>query len=135
MAGGGAGGIGDRIGGVGAVEIGAPFPDVAEHVVEAPVVWLQRAGVVVLVDAVFSMPGNGIEIPVARGGSSGPACVFPLGFRGKLPFPALREDALVLVLRSEEFAEGVGVVPSNLLDWLVRASVGGGVAARDAFVE
>lgn len=135
MAGGGAGGVGYSIGGVGIVEIGAPLPDVTEHVVKAPVIGLQFTGRVVFCTAVGSMPGDGVEFVVAGGGCTGPAGVFPLGFGGQAPFPSLGQEALLVLLCGEASAEGYGIVPGEVFNGAVVAFVTGGIISGDAFVE
>ena len=71
---------------LGVVDVPAPVPDVAEHVVEAPRVGLLAAHFVDPLGGVAAIPGDLVERPVPRAGRTGAARVLPLGL-GRQPVP------------------------------------------------
>src|SRR3954469_4871475 len=66
---------------LGVVEVPAPLPDVAEHVVQAPCVGLLVSHVVEPLVRIAAVPGDVVERPIPRSGRTGTARVFPFGLR------------------------------------------------------
>ena len=113
------GGIGRRSGGVGAVPIGDPFPNVPVHVVKAPGVGGVLANVAGLTDSaclVIGLGGVDRGAPPVGGGGSRPAGVFPLGFGGQGIGPARGQAVGVALEFVEAFEKDLSIVPRNLLD-------------------
>src|SRR5690242_14534459 len=86
------------------VDVPAPVPDVAQHVVEAPRVRRLATHLVDPVTGVGSIPGDIIEGSVTRSGHPSPARVLPLSL-GRQPEPVRRLVPLS-VLASYEVCRG-----------------------------
>src|SRR5271157_5052739 len=88
--------------------IGTPLPHVAQHVVETPTVGLLQGNRMGLSATVLRVPGNLVQVSIARCRRSGPARVLPLFLRGK-PQPQTGDH------RRDPGQEGLRVVPAHLL--------------------
>src|SRR5271166_4292930 len=90
------------------VRVGTPLPYVAQHVVETPTVGLLQGNRMGLSATVLGVPGNLVQVSIARCRRSGPARVLPLFLRGK-PQPQAGDH------RRDPGQEGLRVVPAHML--------------------
>lgn len=110
---------------LGVVDVPAPVPDIAEHVVEPPWVGAFAAHFVDALVRVTAVPADLVEIPVVRPGRPGPAGVFPLGF-GRQSIPVGRRVPL------DVFGLGTEVVRGREAGALGAAAVAGAWPGRMA---
>ena len=131
-----------RIGAAGqgfAMAVEAPFPDVAEHVVEAPGIGGLEAGGLGGLAGIVMVPADlgqalvaalfGFEIFTIGqgGGGAGAAGVFPLGFGGQGEFPALGKQGFLARLGGELGAEVECFLPTDVFHRVHRAAEFAGV--------
>src|SRR5271157_5723156 len=90
------------------VRVGTPLPHIAQHVVETPTVGLLQGNRMGLSATVLGVPGNLVQVSIARCRRSGPARVLPLFLRGK-PQPEAGDH------RRDPGQERLHVVPAHLL--------------------
>lgn len=131
----------------GVVDVVAPFPDVAEQVVQAPGIGCQLADGLGGAAGIAFVPGDRVEVAVTHARGAGAAGVFPFGFGRQAEAIGLCIKVLVaaggvqVVRRREARAQGQGVAkahgiePGDAFDGVLRAGEGAGRRARDRVVE
>src|SRR5262249_36515587 len=120
--------------------VGAPLPDVAMHVVQAPGVGLLAAHRRVVAGGVALEPSAGApRLPVVAetvvAGRPGPAGILPFRLRRQADHLLVADQLPLAQLDRHLGAEVVGLLPAHHLDGVARALPAAGVLAHHRLVK